>query len=790
MGATLPVVARWVDATPRGVSWLGFFYAGNIAGAVFGCLLAGFYLLRLHDMATATYVAAAINGVVALLGFWLAAVTPYRPVPDRQIPVAPAAVAGDRAVYVTIALSGLCALGAEVVWTRLMALILGASVYTFSLILAVFLVGLGLGGGAGAALGRGKIGPRTALAWCQMLLAAAIAWTAYVIARCFPYWPIDPAVAQAPWFNFQIDLVRCVIVILPAAALWGASFPLALAAAARGQDPSRLVGRVYAANTLGAIIGAIGFSLLLIPAAGTQQAQRLLIGLSVAAALLALWPSRRAQGGGGPEPLAARRVPAAALLVAVVLAGGLAWSVPAVPTSLIAYGRYAPMHQDLRPLYVGEGRNASVAVTEAPDGVRFFHVSGKVEASTVKMDIQLQRMLGHVSALTAAQLHSVLVVGFGAGVTAGSFVTYPEVERIVICEIEPLVPQVVARYFSRENGDVVHDPRVQVVYDDARHYILTTDEKFDVITSDPIHPWVKGAATLYTKEYFEMAKRRLRPGGVVTQWVPLYESTPAVVRSEIATFLEVFPDGTLWSTGYNGLGHDLVLVGRTGQPGPIEVEQLQARLNRPDHARAEESLREVGFASAIELLATYTGQGSDLRPWLKGAAINRDASLRLQYLAGLGMNHYESTQIHNALLAYRRFPDGLFAASPATEQKLREAILRPRPADEKAEARGKSPGARGSGDPSVGADSRDAAAYNRRGYALAMAGQLPEAIASFQEALRLKPDDAETHANLGNVLLLAGRTAEAIGQYEEALRLKPDDAAIRENLAMARRAGR
>jgi spermidine synthase len=310
--------------------------------------------------------------------------------------VAPAAVAGDRAVYVTIALSGLCALGAEVVWTRLMALILGASVYTFSLILAVFLVGLGLGGGAGAALGRGKIGPRTALAWCQMLLAAAIAWTAYVIARCFPYWPIDPAVAQAPWFNFQIDLVRCVIVILPAAALWGASFPLALAAAARGQDPSRLVGRVYAANTLGAIIGAIGFSLLLIPAAGTQQAQRLLIGLSVAAALLALWPSRRAQGGGGPEPLAARRVPAAALLVAVVLAGGLVWSVPAVPASLIAYGRYAPMHQDLRPLYVGEGRNASVAVTEAPDGVRFFHVSGKVEASTVKMDMQLQRMLGHV----------------------------------------------------------------------------------------------------------------------------------------------------------------------------------------------------------------------------------------------------------------------------------------------------------------------------------------------------------------------------------------------------------
>jgi tetratricopeptide (TPR) repeat protein len=190
------------------------------------------------------------------------------------------------------------------------------------------------------------------------------------------------------------------------------------------------------------------------------------------------------------------------------------------------------------------------------------------------------------------------------------------------------------------------------------------------------------------------------------------------------------------------------------------------------------------------LFATFTGQGVDLRPWLKGAAINVDANLRLQYLAGLGMNHYESTQIHDALLAYRRYPEALFAGTPATERKLREAIMRPRAADEKAEARGKSPGSRDPGDPSVGPDAQDAAAFNSRGYAQAMAGQLPEAIASFQAALRLKPDDAETHANLGNVLLLAGQTKEAIGQYEEALRLKPDDAAIRENLAMARRAVR
>ena len=135
-----------------------------------------------------------------------------------------------------------------------------------------------------------------------------------------------------------------------------------------------------------------------------------------------------------------------------------------------------------------------------------------------------------------------LIVGFGAGVTAGSFVLHPSVERIVICEIEPLIPRMVAQFFSKENNDVLSDPRVEVVYDDARHYILTTNEKFDVITSDPIHPWVKGAAALYTKEYFEQVKAHLNPGGVVTQWVPLYQSSEDVVKSEIGDVLRRVPE--------------------------------------------------------------------------------------------------------------------------------------------------------------------------------------------------------------------------------------------------------
>ena len=177
------------------------------------------------------------------------------------------------------------------------------------------------------------------------------------------------------------------------------------------------------------------------------------------------------------------------------------------------------------------------------------------------------------------------------------------------------------------------------MYDDARHFILTTKEKFDVITSDPIHPWVKGAATLYTKEYFELVKQHLNPGGVVTQWVPLYESSPDVVKSEVATFFNVFPDGTVWSNDIQGKGYDVVLAGHA-TPQTINIDSMQARLARPGESRSACSRsRRSGSPSALSLLATYGGQARDLAPWLADAEINRDSNLRLQYLAGHGTQH-------------------------------------------------------------------------------------------------------------------------------------------------------
>jgi spermidine synthase len=666
MGASLPAIARWIETSHRGVSWLGFFYGGNIAGAVFGCLFAGFYLLRVYDMATATYAAVLINAAVAFVSFQL----------SKRASYAPAAVSanakrqsGSRAVYITIAISGMCALGAEVIWTRLLSLMLGATVYTFSIILAVFLVGLGIGSAVGSQWSRQLKDARLALGVCQMLLVAGIAWAAYTLAVSIPNWPVNPLLAKSAWFNFQLDLMRCAWAILPAAFLWGASFPLALAAVVSphpnmGEDAGKLVGEVYAANTIGGIFGALGFSVVFIPWIGSQDSERLLIalaGIGALAIFVSAWSSLKTSG-------------VVALIASLVVGLWLVANVPEMPWLAIAYGRRMMTTTNPgRALYVGEGRNSSIAVSELPGGEHYFHVSGKVEASTEPYDMRLQRMLGHLPALLHPGPKSVLVVGFGAGVTAGTFVVHPTVQKITICELEPLIPPVSTQYFARENYNVLNDARTQIHYDDARHFVLTSKEKFDIITSDPIHPWVKGTSSLYSKEYFQMVKDHLNPGGIVTQWVPLYESDENTVKSELATFFQVFPNGTVWGNDIEGDGYDVVLLG-TSEPLKIDLDAMQQRWDRPDQSNVVQSLNETRFNSPISLLSTYAGRASDLAPWLQGAPINDDLSMRLQYLAGMGLNYDAPAVIYSDMLGYRKIPEDMFTGSPDRLAAVRMAI--------------------------------------------------------------------------------------------------------------------
>ena len=647
MGASLPAIVRWArngaDVRP---SWWGLLYAANTMGAVVGCLLAGFWLLRVYDIRIATFAAAAINLGVAALSFALS----RGPVTVSEVVEGPRGPR-DWPVLIAIFCSGASALGAEIVWTRLMGLMFGATVYSFSIILAVFLSGLAIGTAFASSLVK-RVDARAALGWCQMLAALGIAWTAYAIAFHLPYWPIDPLLSSSPRFTFEIDMARCIFAILPPALFWGASFPLAFGAARAGSDPGRTVGDVYAANTLGAIVGALAVSIVLVPWLGTLGSQRLLLGVAVLGGLTMLLP-----------PLIKEDAWQGSAMMTFVLCilGILAWGMGPVPGELIAYGRRIATEMGYSTiLYTGEGRNTSIAISRwNANGARQFHVAGKVEASSLGVDMKLQRMLGHIPALMHGNPQSVLIVGFGAGVTAGSFTRYPGIKHIVICELEPLIPPTTTKWFPDENYKVAEDPRTEIHFDDARHFVLTTPQKFDIITSDPIHPFVKGSAALYSKEYFEMVKDHLNDGGIVTQWVPLYESDAASVKSEIATFFQVFPGGMVFANTNGGQGYDVVLVGQKNNK-PIDIDAINARLNTAGYAPVAESMRTASIPSAISLFSTYAGSDADLKPWLADAAINHDYDMRLQYLAGLALNGDHADEIYRQMMALAKPPQGSF----------------------------------------------------------------------------------------------------------------------------------
>jgi len=724
MGASLPAIARWAESSRKGASWWGLFYGVNIFGAVIGVMAAGFWLMRFYNIYVGTGVAAGVNILVAGLGLWLASRVPPTVEADTAEEIAQEkAVAPDPApaklarwgVLISIALSGAASMGGQVIWARILGPMLGGTVYVFSIILAVFLIGLGFGAWAGSAIGK-RFNGRNALGWSQVLAAVGLAWTAYQFSSALPYWPMNPLQSTTFMVTVQSDFVRVLWGILPATLCWGAAVPLAFAAMRGTDDAGKTVGGVYAANTLGAIFGALLVSLVVIPGPGTHFGERLLIAVSVLAAFAAFAPSifaeEKADEPGSAVPLAVTLglavvvaglalgrsfIPALSsprgelvFLIISVLAiaavagivalsrGGLirGWGALAcatmvsltlivtlkpVPPELIAYGRRtAAWLGQYQVLDYREGMNSSIAYTtwlSSPGSIQF-HVAGKVEASNLPQDMSLERQLGYVPILTHPNPKSVLIVGFGAGITAGDFVTYPSITKIKICDIEPKIPPASTQYFGPYNHYVKNDPRTSIVYDDARHYVLTTREKFDIISTDPIHPFVKGLASLYSVEYFKLLRDHLNPGGVVTQWIPIYESDFPTVKSEIASFMEAFKYVEIYANVVDGGGYDLTLVGHQDIL-ELDAAGADARLMLPEYSTMRQSMQEVGFPTAQSLLDTYTADKVGLADWLRNAQLNHDTDMRLQYLAGFSMDQDFRNEILREIQAYKRPPVGL-----------------------------------------------------------------------------------------------------------------------------------
>ncbi len=657
MGASLPSIVRVVKTGERGqgVDWWGFLYGANTLGAVVGCLTAGFYLLRVFNMNTAAFVAAGLNLLVAALSYFLA----------DSIPVADNAPSADTApstasefssnwpVYLTIALSGATALGAEVVWTRLLGMLLLATVYVFSVILAVFLTGLAIGSAAGSALLR-RVKPQSALGWSQILLAIGMVWTAYQIIHGLPYWQDDVLLTPDPWHMYALDLKRCIWAILPPTLFWGASFPFACAAVAKpGTDSGRSAGAVYAANTLGGIVGALVVSLWMIPAIGSQNTEKVMLYTAVASGLVAIIPAMKRSA-----------LSIIAVALCLPLTAWLAWNIDPIPGELIAYGRRMAMNTGQSEiLYTKEGRNSSVAISKWNNGTIYVNVNGHVEATTEIFDMKLQRMVGHLPALLHPNPKSVLGLGFGAGVSAGTFTRYPGIEHITVCEIEPVIPPASTRFFGDQDYRVALNPKTRIVFDDARHYLMTTRDMYDIIASDPLDVFVKGTAALYSKEYFDAVKAHLNPGGMFSLYVPLYETDVPTIQSELKTFFEAFPQGSVWANLRDGQGYDMVFFGQR-DPLKIDLDAVQRRYDLPEHETVRQSLRDIEINNLFDLFSTYTASAKDLAPYVKDAAINSDGDLKLSYLAGWGINSSLEDVLYRQMLRYRNTPKDLFTGSP------------------------------------------------------------------------------------------------------------------------------
>ena len=633
MGATFPIASRWMVRHASSVSAdAGRLYAANTLGAAAGALLAGFVLLPALGLWGATLTAVVLNLTAAAGAWWLSTlpvasevgtVAERTPSDTRQrrktARAVVTAIAGRPAVAAAaLGVTGFASLTLQVVWTRLLASILGPTTYAFSAVVAVFILGIAGGSAMGAWLSRRLRQPSLALAVCViasggLALAAATMVDATVLSVA--------RLVASPQVTFQQVVIQewllTASILLPMALAFGAAFPLALAVAARTDDTVVAdLGLVYAVNTLGAILGALLAGFALIPWLGLHDTIRVVAVLTaVAGAALAVVarPSRSWL----------------ALGLGVVVCAG-AWVVPSWDPLLLSSGayKYAPSLRgpDLQTAltagelpYYREGSTGTVAVRRLA-GTTSLSIDGKVDASDAA-DMLTQRMLAHLPLLLHPAPKKAAILGLGSGVTLGSALTHG-LERAVVLEISPEVVEA-SRFFEAANHHALQNPATRLVVGDGRTHLLLGDEQYDVIVSEPSNPWMAGIASLFTREFFEVAKSRLSPGGVLCQWAHTYDISDPDLRSIVATFLSVFPNGSLWLVGEA----DVLLIGST-EPLTDRIAGIAGAWRRPGVA---EDLASVGATAPISVLSLFISDGEALKTWTAGAPIQTDNQARLEF---------------------------------------------------------------------------------------------------------------------------------------------------------------
>jgi spermidine synthase len=518
----------------------------------------------------------------------------------------------------------------EIVWYRLLAPLLGGSVFTFGLVLAVALAGIGLGGLLYALIAADRPASLSGFGWTCLLEAAAVAAT-YALGDRIAFLAATLVPLELTGFGARIVGWTFVtaIVVLPPAIVAGYQFPLLIALFGRAREGvGEQIGRAYAANTFGAIVGSLagGFGLLpWLSATGAWQMVTIILLLlgGTAVALSVRSGAERVEGPSGR--VVAGQIAVALAAIVFIMADGptAAWRHSGIGAGRVSpsqiFGsrnRFLDWASIVRRgvIWEGDGTESGVALIENRTGYAFI-VNGKSDGSA-RADAGTQIMGGLIGALSHPNPRSALVIGLGTGSTGGWLGAVPSIERVDVVELEPLILDV-ARASTPVNANVLGNPKVRITIGDARETLLTSRDRYDLIASEPSNPYRAGIASLFTLEYYRAAAERLNDGGVFIQWVQAYEIDTPTIRTIYATLGQVFPQIETWHTNPG----DLVLIAQK-QPRTYNAAEFARRI-------AEEPYR-----SAL----SFAWRAIDLHGLLAHFLANDTLARRIREMGGVDLN--------------------------------------------------------------------------------------------------------------------------------------------------------
>ena len=546
-------------------------------------------------------------------------------------------------------MAGFASLLTQVAWIKTFVMVVGGSVYAFTITLSTFLAGIALGSLAFARLNRSRseiVSNPLALAAVVAVLICLGLLLSLTLAGRLPWWFLEgyKAGLADSFFIFQafIFLMSFGVMILPTFFM-GLLFPAVTVAWTRhAETAGQGVGTAYAINTVGTIFGALLGGLLILPWLGIQHSVQLAAGLYLLAALLFWLP-----GSQGMKTVT-RGVAVASVAVVTtlvvfnlpswnrsVMAGGVFHSV----ASISEWTERATLEEVMagsKMLFYAEGLDGTVVVEEN-DGQRYLIINGKTDATDVG-DMPTQVMVGQVPAMMHPGAANALVIGLGSGVTAGSLATHPDFSDITVLELSREVVEASA-FFNHVNRDVLSDPRVKIVEADARNFMLATDETYDLVVSQPSNPWLSGVSNLFTTEFFEMARSRLAPGGLMTQWVQIYKMSEDDLKTLLRTFSSVFPKVSIW----HPQDGDLILVG-SAEPHAMDAAVVGNRMAQPEVLK---DLQRIGIHSVRDMVRMFAMDRERLDRFARHAPLNSDRRPVIEFSAP--RNLYRSTANQNVI---------------------------------------------------------------------------------------------------------------------------------------------